>query len=107
MMLARCLLGCLVIMRLLYDTYRGNDSLEISKASLKRWQREYDSLLSFMSADFRDLLDGLYARVYLVGSDLVIESEACGGVCIPGKPFDPHYEVMTVAVEDAKKHIWS
>jgi hypothetical protein len=104
-------------MRLLYDTYRGNDSLEISAASLKRWQREYDSLLSFMSADFRDLIDGLYARVYLVGSDLVIESEACGGAVqrvknkktgkVKRLSFDPHYEVMTVAVADAKKHMWT
>lgn len=94
-------------MRLIYDTYRGNDSLEISKASLARWTREYDALLYYMSADFRDRLDGLYARVYLNGADLVIESEACGGAVRPGQRFDPRHEVMTVLIVDAKKHMWS
>ena len=104
-------------MRLLYDAYRCQFK-EPSKADLARWSKEYDALLDVMSADFRDFaVDGVFARVYLEGEDLLIESEACGGAVqrvknkktgkVKRLPFDPHYEVMTVAVVDAKRHMWS
>lgn len=100
-------------MVLLYDTYRGNDRLKASPYTMRRWTREYYELLKYMSADVRDLLvDGVYARVYLNGSDLIIESEECGGAVQydrTGKrlAFDPHYTVTTIALTDAKRQIWS
>lgn len=92
-----------IVMIKIYDTY--TDSLEISKAQLRKWNYDYKALGKFTSLDFREqFINGLQCRVYLNGDDLVIESEVCDGVPAPGEAFDSKYEVMTVLVSDASKY---
>lgn len=64
--------------------------------------RKFDALLEVMSEDLRDwLTDGCFARVYVVGDDLVVETELCGGAIVPGKRFDSRYQVVTISRADA------
>lgn len=69
---------------------------------IKKLQAQFDDLLAVMSADLRDwLIDGCFACVYIIGVDLVVETELCGGAVVPGKRFDSKYQVVTMALSDA------
>ena len=84
-------------MKKIYDSYKANWSLGVGKSSLACLSREYDALLGHMSEDLRSVVtDGYYARVYVIGNDLVIESQLSCGV-VAGS-------VLTISRHDAMKY---
>ena len=84
-------------MEKIYDSYKANWSLGVGKSSLACLGREYDALLGYMSEDLRSVVtDGYYARVYVIGDDLVIESQLSCGV-VAGS-------VLTISRHDALKY---
>mgnify|MGYP003440484828 CR=1 FL=1 len=94
--LARSVLGTFDMTKI-YDSYKANWSLGVGKSSLACLGREYDALLGYMSEDLRSVVtDGYCARVYVIGDDLVIESQLSCGV-VAGS-------VLTISRHDALKY---